>query len=100
MNEVWNLDPIYKGFDDPAFEADLALGKEKMEAFSAFAAALDDSAPAETLLKGIQLEEEIEELVNKLGIKQTPTLVIQDGDSADKIVNLSNIRKFTEESVG
>ena len=20
MNEVWNLDPIYKGFDDPAFE--------------------------------------------------------------------------------
>ena len=24
MNEIWNLDPIYKGFDDPAFEADMA----------------------------------------------------------------------------
>ena len=23
MNEFWNLDPIYKGFDDPAFEAEL-----------------------------------------------------------------------------
>ena len=23
MNEFWNLDPIYKGFDDPAFEADM-----------------------------------------------------------------------------
>ena len=28
MNEVWNLDPIYRGFDDPAFEADLASAKE------------------------------------------------------------------------
>ena len=25
MNEVWNLDRIYKGFDDPAFQADLDL---------------------------------------------------------------------------
>jgi len=48
----------------------------------------------------VMLAEESMDLVNKLGIKQTPTLVIQDGDSADKIVNLSNIRKFTEESVG
>ena len=30
MNEVWNLDPIYKGFDDPAFEEDLAALKEKV----------------------------------------------------------------------
>ena len=24
MNDVWNLDPIYKGFDDPAFATDMA----------------------------------------------------------------------------
>ena len=23
MNSVWNLDPIYRGFEDPAFEADM-----------------------------------------------------------------------------
>ena len=23
MNECWNLDPIYKGFEDPAFREDL-----------------------------------------------------------------------------
>ena len=28
MNEVWNLDVIYRGFDDPAFAADM----EKLEA--------------------------------------------------------------------
>ena len=27
MNEVWNLDVIYRGFDDPAFAADM----EKLE---------------------------------------------------------------------
>jgi hypothetical protein len=31
MNEVWNLDPLYKGFDDPAFEADLAALKSACE---------------------------------------------------------------------
>ena len=35
MNEVWNLDPIYKGFDDPAFEQDLnALKKIYNEGIS------------------------------------------------------------------
>ncbi len=33
----------------------------------------------------------------KYEIRQAPTLVIVDGDSAEKIVNLSNIKKFTEE---
>ena len=68
MNDVWNLDPIYKGFDDPAFGADLARGKEKMEEFAAFAAALAEADPAEALLKGIELEEQIEELVSRLGL--------------------------------
>ena len=29
MNEVWNLSLIYNGFEDPTYEADLALLKEK-----------------------------------------------------------------------
>ena len=37
MNEVWNLDPIYKGFDDPAFEADFQALKERTAELSAFA---------------------------------------------------------------
>jgi len=68
MNEVWNLDPIYKGFDDPAFEADLARGQEKMAEFTAFTASLAEADPAQALLRGIELEEEIEELVSKLGL--------------------------------
>ena len=33
MNEVWNLDPIYKGFEDPAFAADLAALKTAYSRF-------------------------------------------------------------------
>ena len=68
MNEVWNLDPIYKVFDDPAFEADLNAGKEKLQEFTAFAAGLADMDPAEALRKGIALQEQIEALVGKLGL--------------------------------
>ena len=30
MNGLWNLDPIYRGFDDPAFEGDLEKLKQKV----------------------------------------------------------------------
>ena len=66
MNEVWNLDVIYKGFDDPAFEQDLTLLKEKAEAYTAFAADLANADPLEGLKTGILMEEELTLLANKL----------------------------------
>ena len=66
MNEVWNLEPIYKGFDDPAFEADLTALKEKVAIFTAFAEKLTETDPAEGLCSGIAQEEEIESLIMKL----------------------------------
>ena len=37
MNSVWNLDPIYLGFDDPAFEADMERFRQAVEEFTRFA---------------------------------------------------------------
>ena len=45
MNEFWNLEPIYKGFDDPAFADDMAGLKAKTEEILAFAAALPSAPP-------------------------------------------------------
>ena len=67
MNEVWNLDPIYKGFDDPAFEADLNALKAAVADYTALAADLTAEAPAVMLRKGIDLQETIQKLANKLG---------------------------------
>ena len=66
MNEVWNLDPIYKGFDDPAFEQDLNTLKEQVAAYSAFTQALAAAEPLEALRQAVALEEELTELVSKL----------------------------------
>lgn len=66
MNEVWNLDPIYKGFDDPAFEQDLNMLKEQVAAFTAFTSKIDSVDNIDALRQGIAFEEKITLLVNKL----------------------------------
>ena len=68
MNEVWNLDPIYKGFDDPAFETDLASAKETIAQFAEHAQNLENGEPKETLRRGIELQETISTYAEKLGL--------------------------------
>ena len=66
MNEFWNLDPLYKGFDDPAFETDMAKLKDEVAKIMAFAEALPTLEPIDGLRRGIALQETFSELVNKL----------------------------------
>ena len=66
MNEFWNLDPLYKGFDDPAFEADLATAKQKLEELEALMGKLSAMDPAEGLRSGIAMQEDITDLLGKL----------------------------------
>ena len=66
MNEFWNLDPMYKGFDDPAFEADLTAAKAKLDTFEMLMAQLSAMDPAHGLREGIAMQEEISDLLGKL----------------------------------
>ncbi len=66
MNEVWNLDPIYKGFEDPAFDADMQTLKECVTGYNAFVAELGGLSPVEGLRQGIAWEEKTTQLVMKL----------------------------------
>ena len=90
MNEVWNLDPIYTGFDDPAFEADLASAKEKLAAFTTFTATLADADPAQALVTGITMEEELSELAGKLGLFASlrQSANTRDGEAASQLGRL------------
>ena len=67
MNEVWNLDRIYRGFEDPQFEADFAALKEQVAQAGVLAAKLETMEPVEGLRQGIALEESVQLLANKLG---------------------------------
>ena len=66
MNKTWNLDPIYKGFDDPAFDADMAALKNKVDEIVAFAAQLPNLSAHEGLTQGIILQEQFSDLISKL----------------------------------
>ena len=75
MNEVWNLDPIYKGFDDPAFEADLAQLKKAAAEMGETMAKLSRMEPIEGLKAGVAAQEETSKLVQKLyGYASLPSL--------------------------
>ena len=66
MNEVWNLDSIYRGFDDPALEADLQSLREMAGDYNAFAASLDTMEPLEGLKQGIDWQERLTRRAMKL----------------------------------
>ena len=65
MNERWNLDPIYKGFGDPAFSRDLQALEQAVQELNAFAADFTGD-PAAVLKQGLQLQEKISALVQRL----------------------------------
>ena len=66
MNQVWNLDPIYKGFEDPSFAEDMKKLQEAVSQVETFAGELTDGDPAAVLRKGIALQENCVNLINKL----------------------------------
>ena len=66
MNEVWNLDPIYRGFDDPAFEKDMAALKEAVCEFAALTKTLASAEPLAGLKEGIICQEKLMTYGSKL----------------------------------
>ena len=66
MNDVWELDSIYKGFGDSAFEADLNKLKETIKENDVFVQNLSADKAEENLCAGIDYLEKISLLANKL----------------------------------
>ena len=65
---TWNLDILYKGFDDPAFASDMETMTELIEKTAQLAEGCD-TLDAKTLLRSyVQVSEELTELVSKLAI--------------------------------
>lgn len=66
MYNVWNLDPIYSGFEDPSFEADLNALTGLSREFAQFTAELEKAEPIDGLRRGIGYMERISDLTGKL----------------------------------
>ena len=70
MNEVWNLETIYKGFDDPAFEADLTALKEEIAAYTELATNIAAMDPLEGLRVSTRMEEQVTQRLMKKEAKK------------------------------
>ena len=68
MNDVWNLERIYPGFDAPAFAQDMQELEQTVGQLSEFVAKLEQTDPLEGLTAGIALQERINDLANKLAL--------------------------------
>ena len=68
MNGQWNLEVLYKGFDDPQFLADFEKIQKLLTDFAAFAADIENRDPAQALHESIERQEEMEKTIMKMGI--------------------------------
>ena len=66
MNEVWNLAPIYRGFDDPAFDRDMTELKDAVAEFASWTQKLEQIEPLEGLKDGIGHQEKLYTMGGKL----------------------------------
>lgn len=65
MNECWNLNPIYTGFDDPRFEEDLQALRRTVRDLEKLTQHLTGDSAA-LLKRGLTLQEQLQELAEKL----------------------------------
>ena len=65
MNECWNLNPIYTGFDDPRFEEDLQALRRTVRNLEELTQHLTGDSAA-LLKRGLTLQEQLQELAEKL----------------------------------
>ena len=82
MKDRWNLDPIYLGFEDPAFAADMEKLKSMAAEYIVFTAGLENMEPLSGLREGIVWEENLTALVMKLATYAELRQSVDTRDSA------------------
>ena len=64
----WNLDILYKGFDDPAFAEDMEALRTAVKNFDSFASGAESLGDGELIHGYIEVSQRLSELISKLAI--------------------------------
>ena len=94
MNDRWDLEPIYKGFEDPAFEEDLKKLGNLVEEMKTLSQGLEAAEPVEALVEGIRIQEELTDLVGRLTAYPSLRQAANTGDD-EAASAMGRIRGFT-----
>ncbi len=93
MNYEWNLDPLYKGLEDPSYEADVKKLEECVAEFATLVADAKDKK-AEELAEAILLkEEELMTIVMKLELYLSLRQSV-DSENGDIMAQLNRIMRI------
>lgn len=93
MKTEWSLDPLYKGLDDPAYEADMKAFEQAVEDFIAFVKTAKDKELKERV-EGLLLKQEaIYHLLYKLDLylNLRQSVNTEDGDIMAQVSRLMKI---------
>ena len=66
MNDRWSLDALYKGYDDPAFDADVKRMKALCTEFDSFSKTLPSAEPKTALVYALTLQEQLTAVAARL----------------------------------
>ena len=66
MNLIWDLEILYKGYDDPKYVSDVEKVKEIINKFHELANTLESLSQIEAIEKELRLEEELSALISEL----------------------------------
>ncbi len=67
MNKEWDLSPLYTGFDDPAYAADLEALRATVAEIRDIPALAETMEPKDFLIKALKLEEKMSNLGSRMG---------------------------------
>ncbi|MBR4138513.1 MAG: hypothetical protein IKT88_00950 [Lachnospiraceae bacterium] len=94
MNTVWSLDPIYKGLDDPAYEADVQAAEQLVKAYAeAVSAAQQAECVEEHVEKLLLLEEEMSSKFSRLHLYLMLRQSVEQGNG-DVMAQSNRINKM------
>ena len=81
MREVWNLDRLYAGFEDPAFARDLDTYEKTIDEFVRLADTLSAEQPLRDLKEAVRLLEQMALLGGKLSAYPRFRGAVNSGDN-------------------
>ena len=81
MNECWDLNPLYSGFDDPAFARDVGALRETVAQWAVFAGELKSLSPREGLRRGTKLLEDLVLLIDRVAAYPRLCAAVNTGDT-------------------
>lgn len=96
MRTEWSLEEIYKGFEDPAYEADIQAVKEAVEETADLIRALENAGEREKTKKLLQQQEKVTELLNRL-LQYVSLRQSVDTQNGEIMAQLNRLQKIAAE---